>query len=541
MDRSREPRISYTAEGAAREAGPPLHQLDRHDAGPVAPQVPRSQARIASSDMTPAVMGRHRCPPATTPSSSWDAMLSRSSTPRARGRHISAASRWAASPAMWLGVHAPDRVASLVLANTGARIGTLQSWTARSRWCRSAGCAGWPTWRCRSGSLLTSVRTRPEIVARFKSMVEDCPDDGYLGCCAALRDEDLREAISITCPVLAVAGLIDVPTPPEALRFVHERIAGSKMLTLDAAHLSNVEQAEAFTSAVMGFWGVSDQCLLAIPTPRNISDAVLSRKPTPARLGVDVEAGLSSPCTLTVIVSQRPAIVACLSSPACTASLCIPGESCMSIGSSRRRNAPRGWPVESPSPAAGSRCQRRDGNGRCSDALCFCDFAPRHRRDGHLLAAEHQTNRALDGRAVGRLHEKHFPAARVRTVILGGRSRRGRPRAPVPDSGELPPQAAAVRANAARTGMASTRENMETPFGTSRINWRDYNPDSGSGLRALKGGGGGERDERGGGVGWGGEGGREGVGGDGEWWEGEERRGRGKEGEAEGESWGGGG
>jgi hypothetical protein len=27
------------------------------------------------------------------------------------------------------------------------------------------------------------------------------------------------------------------------------------MLTLDAAHLSNVEQGEAFTSAVMGFLG----------------------------------------------------------------------------------------------------------------------------------------------------------------------------------------------------------------------------------------------------------------------------------------------
>jgi hypothetical protein len=27
------------------------------------------------------------------------------------------------------------------------------------------------------------------------------------------------------------------------------------MLTLDAAHLSNVEQSEAFTSAVMGFLG----------------------------------------------------------------------------------------------------------------------------------------------------------------------------------------------------------------------------------------------------------------------------------------------
>ena len=38
-----------------------------------------------------------------------------------------------------------------------------------------------------------------------------------------------------------------------------------------------------------------------------------------------------SPWTLTVIVSHSPVIVACLSSPACTTSLCMPGESCMSI------------------------------------------------------------------------------------------------------------------------------------------------------------------------------------------------------------------
>ena len=95
-----------------------------------------------------------------------------------------------------------------------------------------------------------------EVVAQFKSMVETCPTAGYLGCCAALRDEDLREAISnISCPVLVVAGSIDEATPPEGMRFIHEHIAGSKLLTLDAAHLSNVEQADAFTSALMGFLG----------------------------------------------------------------------------------------------------------------------------------------------------------------------------------------------------------------------------------------------------------------------------------------------
>jgi 3-oxoadipate enol-lactonase len=158
--------------------------------------------------------------------------------------------------AMWLGVNAPDRISSLVLANTAARIGSVQSWTDRIALAQERGMravadmaiARWfsPGFSQRYG----------DIAARYRSMVESCPQSGYLGCCAALRQEDLRDAVSrIACPVLLVAGSTDEATPPEGLRFVHERVAGSKMLTLDAAHLSNVEQAEAFTSAVMGFLG----------------------------------------------------------------------------------------------------------------------------------------------------------------------------------------------------------------------------------------------------------------------------------------------
>jgi 3-oxoadipate enol-lactonase len=89
-------------------------------------------------------------------------------------------------------------------------------------------------------------------------MVAACPTEGYLGCCAALRDEDLREAItSIRCPVLAIAGRADVATSPDSLQFVHEQIEGSKMVMLDAAHLSNVECAEEFNAVLGGFLGTS--------------------------------------------------------------------------------------------------------------------------------------------------------------------------------------------------------------------------------------------------------------------------------------------
>jgi 3-oxoadipate enol-lactonase len=158
--------------------------------------------------------------------------------------------------AMWLGVHAPDRVSSLVLANTSARIGSVQSWTDRIALVQERGMRGVAELAMTTWFSPAFHRQRPDVIANFKTMVESCPTTGYLGCCAALRDEDLREAISkISCPVLVVAGHTDVPTPPEALTFIHQQIKGSKMLTLDAAHLSNVEQSEAFTSAVMGFLG----------------------------------------------------------------------------------------------------------------------------------------------------------------------------------------------------------------------------------------------------------------------------------------------
>jgi 3-oxoadipate enol-lactonase len=156
--------------------------------------------------------------------------------------------------AMWLGIHASRRTKSLTLANTAARIGSVEMWTERIAFVRQQGMATladvtMPRW------FTEGFRARePQTVGQFRAMVAACSKDGYLSCCAALRDEDLREQISaIHCPVLCVAGNADPATPPETLRFIHERIAGSKMVLLDAAHLTNVEQDQSFTNALIEF------------------------------------------------------------------------------------------------------------------------------------------------------------------------------------------------------------------------------------------------------------------------------------------------
>lgn len=156
--------------------------------------------------------------------------------------------------ALWLAVHAPERVAGVVAANTGARIGATPLWNQRIRDAETRGMhalvepavARWFTPRFR--------RTRPETVDRFRTLLHECSAAGYAACCAALRDADLRADLHrIEHPTLVIVGAHDNATPPAAGRAICDHVAGAELLALDAAHLANVERAAAFTEGVAPF------------------------------------------------------------------------------------------------------------------------------------------------------------------------------------------------------------------------------------------------------------------------------------------------
>ncbi len=161
--------------------------------------------------------------------------------------------------AMWLGVNRPQRLRSLVIANTAARVGTLDRWSERIDKVRHDGMeaiadlaiANWftPAFRDRE----------PGTIARFHQMVASCSPEGYIGCCAALRDADLREAIGgIRVPSLVVAGDQDPSTPLVDAEFIATAIHGSTLLTLNAAHLTNVECADSFSRHAEMMFSVAD-------------------------------------------------------------------------------------------------------------------------------------------------------------------------------------------------------------------------------------------------------------------------------------------
>ena len=94
-----------------------------------------------------------------------------------------------------------------------------------------------------------------DIVDTVRAMIRRTPPRGYAGCCHAISALDLTDRLSaIKLPTLVVVGEDDQGTPVAASQAIQSKIAGSQLEILkSAAHLSNMEQPEAFTRALMGF------------------------------------------------------------------------------------------------------------------------------------------------------------------------------------------------------------------------------------------------------------------------------------------------
>jgi 3-oxoadipate enol-lactonase len=93
----------------------------------------------------------------------------------------------------------------------------------------------------------------PAAVERLKVMLQRTDPAGYAGCCAAIRDLDLRPSVHrVRCPVLVIGGDEDPAASTADAEFLARQTSG-ELVILKAAHLSNVEKPQAFTAAVTDF------------------------------------------------------------------------------------------------------------------------------------------------------------------------------------------------------------------------------------------------------------------------------------------------
>lgn len=155
---------------------------------------------------------------------------------------------------MLLALRNPKRLRHLILCDTTPKIASAEIWNTRIDTVRKSGMAAIVDGVIQRWFTPTFQTASPAPVESTRKMLLATPVEGYAACCAAIRDIDLRESIAkIQVPTLVITGTSDPVTPPAECRSFAERIAGAQYTELPAAHLSNIEAAEAFTMELLNF------------------------------------------------------------------------------------------------------------------------------------------------------------------------------------------------------------------------------------------------------------------------------------------------
>jgi 3-oxoadipate enol-lactonase len=154
----------------------------------------------------------------------------------------------------WLGANAPDRVEKLILSNTNSYYADKTSWNDRIKFVTEKGLealvdANMQRW------FTEGFRQRaPQVIARMRKMFVATKLPGYVASCEAVRDMDFRSSnLRIAAPTLVIVGEHDGATPPSAGEAIVQQIKGARLVSLDAAHISNMEQPQKYTEAVLSF------------------------------------------------------------------------------------------------------------------------------------------------------------------------------------------------------------------------------------------------------------------------------------------------
>lgn len=150
----------------------------------------------------------------------------------------------------WLGYRAPERIERLVLCNTSPFMGPPSAWDDRIAAVRAGGMAAMTDAVIARWFTPGFAERMPEAVLPVRAMLLATDPAGYAGCCAAIRDMDMRPILGlIKVPVTIVGGDLDPATPAEHSHALRDGIPGARLVMLPTAHLSNVERPADFLAA----------------------------------------------------------------------------------------------------------------------------------------------------------------------------------------------------------------------------------------------------------------------------------------------------
>lgn len=156
-------------------------------------------------------------------------------------------------------LRAPERVGALVVANSmmEATEPFVKSWNDRIALAREQGLE--PVVVPTLARWLTPafVEAHPERAEWVRDMIRGTSVDGFIGAAEALKTLDYRRRLKeIRLPALFIAGTEDVACPPAGVRADAALVPGAEYAEIAAAaHISNLEQPDAFDRVVGDFLG----------------------------------------------------------------------------------------------------------------------------------------------------------------------------------------------------------------------------------------------------------------------------------------------
>ncbi len=156
-----------------------------------------------------------------------------------------------------LGLDHPGRVEKLVIANARTRADAefTALWDQRIALAERDGMAPIAEGSLARWFTADFIARNAATAARVRAVIESTPPAGFAGAGRAIREIDLHKRLgTLAGPTLFIAGAEDGACPPDGVRADHRAVPGSRYVELSpAAHVSNLEQPQAFVVAVADF------------------------------------------------------------------------------------------------------------------------------------------------------------------------------------------------------------------------------------------------------------------------------------------------
>jgi len=154
----------------------------------------------------------------------------------------------------WLAINHPDRFKHLLVCNTAAKIGTEAPWLERATLVREKGLGDIAKTAASRWFTTAFIDTHPETVKQLSDALAAGSADGYASCCEALSTADTRDQLKdIKVGVTVVAGSQDPVTTVADGQYMVDNITNATLATIDASHISNIEQPEVFTKLICDY------------------------------------------------------------------------------------------------------------------------------------------------------------------------------------------------------------------------------------------------------------------------------------------------